>query len=137
MLLGCQLSSLEIIKIRNILPSRTERPRLHHRLENVFRMGTLLNNEHIQIYHLSVCVWIFPKWVRWYPLIEVFHVKTTDPAWENERLISCFLKDHNSKGFLGVRVEFVNMKSLEFGDIRVFKTNNSFAIQKILRFPVH
>ena len=91
-----------------------------------------------QISHqLSVCVWIYPQWIRWYPLIEVFHLKTSAPAWENERLISCFLKDHNSKGFLGVRVEFVDMKNLEFRDIRVFKTNNSFALHKILRFPFH
>ena len=66
----------------------------------------------------------------------MFHVQTSAPAWENERLISCFLKDHNSKGILDVRVEFVNIKNLEFRDIRVFKTNNSFTIPEILRFPV-
>ena len=93
--------------------------------------------EHIQISHqFSVCVWIYPKWIRWFPLIEVFHVKISAPAWENERLISCFLKDKNRKGILDVRVEFVNIKNSEFRDIRVFKTNNSFAIHKILRFPV-
>ena len=86
---------------------------------------------------LSVCLGIYPMWIRWHHLIEVFHLETSAPEWENGRLISCFIRDKDRKGILHVVLYFVNMKNSEFQKITgVFEINYSFTIHKILRFSV-
>ena len=85
---------------------------------------------------LSVCAWVFPEWLRWFPVIEVFEVETSAPDWANQRLLSCFLKEND--GIMDFMVEFIKVNNSEFIDIHleVFKMNTTFALHKILRFSV-
>ena len=83
---------------------------------------------------LSVCAWVFPEWLRWFPVIEVFEAETSAPGWANQRLLSCYLMEN--KGILDFRVEFIKVQNSEFIEIHteIFKMNSSFALQNILRF---
>ena len=81
-----------------------------------------------------MCAWVYPEWLRWFPVIEVFEVETSAPGWENQRLLSCFINEN--KGILDFRAEFIKVQNSEFTEIHieVFKMNSSFALQNILRF---
>ena len=81
-----------------------------------------------------MCAWVFPEWLRWFPVIEVFEVETSAPGWANQRLLSCFLMENN--GILDFRVEFIKVQNSEFKEIHLelFKMNTTFALHKILRF---
>ena len=83
---------------------------------------------------LSVCAWVFPEWLRWFPVIEVFEAETSAPGWATQRLLSCYLMEN--KGILDFRVEFIKVQNSEFIEIHteIFKMNSSFSLQNILRF---